>query len=151
MVHPVKMRFYNKIPKRYITTLLSKFTNLLGELRPAAEGGKIVQVIIAKGKYNTLLGWCAVYKSLRDYAPIYCKDYSLGIFVDPKYRHRGIGGKLRRKAILWCLRQGKPVWWFRDGIDAILTKKGDMQYIDEIWTQAKRTNCDRGLRKTNAR
>jgi len=139
MSHTLKVRFYHKIPKRYEKLLLSKFVNPYGELHPAATNGKIVQVAIAKGKYNKVLGWCAVYKSIRDYEPIYEKDYSLGIFVNPKYRHRGVGSKLRRKAILWCLREKKKVWYFQDGHIATLATKEGMQYIDKVIKKENKT------------
>ena len=138
MIHPVKMRFYRKVPNRYLNTLLSRFTHKYGELAPAVRSGKVVQVVIAKSKHNKLLGWAAVYKSIRDCAPINCRDYSVGIFVDERYRHCGIGGKLRRKAILWCLRQNKTVWWFRNGYIETLATRDSMRYIDdEIKPQQK--------------
>ena len=125
-----KMRFYNSLPERHLTTILNHFTRPYGELRPAVESGKVVKVVVATSKYGRILGWCAVYHSIRDIAPIYGQDYSLGIFVSEQHRHRGIGGKLRRKAILWCLRQRKKVWWFRDGYKEMLATREAMAYID---------------------
>jgi len=124
-----KFRFYNRLPERYRKTILSDFTIPGGELYPAVVDNKVVQTIIARSKHGKILGWCAIYKSIRDVEPICGKDYSLGIFVDSKYRHRGIGGKLRRKSILWCLRRHKIVWFFQNGyIETLATKEG-LQYI----------------------
>jgi GNAT superfamily N-acetyltransferase len=128
MIRP-KVRFYNHIPTKHITHILDYFTHCYGELRPAVECGAVVKVVVATYK-GRVLGWGAVYHSLKQESPIEGRDYSLGVYVDERFRHRGLGGMIRRKAILWCLRQRKRVWWFRDAWKPTLATRDDLAYVE---------------------
>jgi len=128
----IRIKFYRKIPERYKRILLSKFTYPDGALREAYHKNNIVRIAIAKSKYGKILGWCAIYHSKYfNTNMIPFKDYSVGVFVGEESRHHGIGSRLRRKAILWCLQYKETVWWFDAGNDWDPTRatKKDMKYI----------------------
>jgi len=65
---------------------------------------KTLQVVLAESVSGAIFGWAGIY---------YRADglTTIGIFVREGYRHKGLGGRLKDKAISICMEQGKDCFW----------------------------------------
>ena len=62
-----------------------------------------LQVIAAHGPLEGIYGWAGIYNRNG--------NIFIGIFVESKYRHQGLGAKLKEQAIEVCKAQGIPYIW----------------------------------------
>jgi GNAT superfamily N-acetyltransferase len=100
------IRHYKKLSPRLFELLYENFTFPDGMMRVAMRKNSIVCIFIAFDDQK-VVGWTAVYSDGDGWA-----SHSVGVFVTQEYRHRGVGGKLRRKAILWAIQRNLKTYWY---------------------------------------
>jgi GNAT superfamily N-acetyltransferase len=88
---------------------LEELTYYDGAMKRHLKYGNTKYILMAVGPRGGIMGWAEV-----------CKDPSMpevevNVFVDRRYRHQGIGSKLKRAAIKQALIKHKSVLWFKNG------------------------------------
>lgn len=121
----LKIRAYKRLSPRVFERLYFGFTFVDGGMRTALNENRMCYMLVAY--YNReIVGWAGVYKGY--YAFDDEEKYSIGVYVAAKYRHYGIGGKLRRKALWWALKHKLCVVWYdaKDNWAPVMAATGSM-------------------------
>jgi GNAT superfamily N-acetyltransferase len=109
------IRRYKRLSPRLFELLYNNFTFVDGGLRSAMNGNRIIHIFVAFFNQE-VIGWSAVYRGYYDRAENIeyreAETYSIGVYVKEKYRHRGVGGKLKRKTLLWTMRNNLYTYWY---------------------------------------
>jgi len=111
----MRLRQYKRLSPRLFDVLYSNFTLQPDEaqgggsgIRSAMEESRMCKVFVAFNN-KRIVGWSVVYRGFYGYDD---KVYSIGVYVPPTLRHRGIGLQLKLKASKWALRNKLTTFWY---------------------------------------
>ena len=104
----LKIRAYKRLSPRVFEALYDNFTFPEGGMKHAMNDSRMVRMFVAYHD-TKIVGWSAIYKG---FYMIDDKVYSIGVFVDPEKRHGGIGGRLKKKAMNWAVRNKMTTFWY---------------------------------------
>jgi len=104
------IRQYRRLSPRLFEKLYLDLAFPEGGFRAAMEENRMERCWVAFVE-NEIVGWSGVYRGLFSTDSL-SGLRSVGVWVIDRHRHGGVGGKLRRKAMLWSLRQRNETAWY---------------------------------------
>lgn len=106
----LKIRAYKRLSPRVFERLYWDFTFPDGSsMRPALDENRMLYILVAYYD-KKIVGWAGVYRGFYGFDDD--EKYSMGVFVCEKFRHCGVGGKLKRKTMLWAMRHRPNTVWY---------------------------------------
>lgn len=109
------IRPYKRLNPRLFSILYRNFTLQGYEdygggsgIRSAMEENRILRVFVAFDN-KRIIGWSVVYRGFYGHDDVV---YSIGVYVPQTLRHKGIGYKLKLKAMKWAVRNKLTTFWY---------------------------------------